>query len=166
MPKSLGWIAALSVATALPHPALAQDHAGHDHGGQPTENRHRLPPIYDAQIRQAGETIKAKFGTPDLALAAGYRQPRSGTPTMGEHWVNPSLVRRPDIDRNWPEILMFAEIGGVKTLVGAAWIRREEAGAAEPALFDGVSGIWHRHEASDPLIQAMLANRTGSEGRL
>lgn len=141
-----GILAALVIAT----PVVAAETGGYG-GGIQVNAKAR------AQLDAARAELEAKYGTPEKALAAGWRRPANGTPTMGEHWGNPTLLADPAMDPLKPEVLMFATIKGKLSLVGASWIKRQPKEAPVPKLFDGMDNMWHRHDATDPLNMAMAA---------
>ncbi len=148
--------------------ALSQ---AHDHGDHDDHADHAAHESHDGgygsavsvnetarqQIDAAKAEIMANYGSPEQAQAAGWRRPRSSTPTMGEHWSNPQLARQAGFDPSKPEILMYAPINGELTLVGASWMNRQPPEADIPPLFDGLDNMWHRHDATDALNRAQAA---------
>ncbi len=157
--------------------ASAQSTQQHEHDGDVAPHDHPGDTGYGSELvvsEQAREQIDtarahilANYDTPEKAEAAGWRRPRSSTPTMGEHWTNPSLRRQPGVDPLNPEILMFAPINGELTLVGASWVNAQPPEAPLPQLFDNMDAMWHRHDASDPLNRAgAAAARTTGRGNV
>lgn len=138
--------------------ARAQAQAGHQHAA---------PASATADSAQLAEqlaevrTAVAPFATEEAALAAGFRRPASSTPTMGEHWANPSRVRDGVLDRAQPEILMYATVNGTRQLVGVAYLIPARQITTAPSLFTGDAERWHSHGADDPLVAALV----GGEGR-
>lgn len=159
----------VSVSAQTQHAGHAVEHdraeAGEQQGGYGVAAA--LPAETRAQLDAAKASIQANYSTPEKAEAAGWRRPRSSTPTMGEHWSNPQLVRQAGFDPNNPEILMFAPINGELKLVGASWMNRQGADEDVPPLFTGLENMWHRHGASDALnrAQAAVAAANGRQAR-
>jgi len=146
---------------------LAQNHDQHAGHGSDYGGALSVSPTARSQIDAARAAILQNYDTPEKAEAGGWRRPRSSTPTMGEHWTNPRLMADATLDPRQPEILMFTPIEGQLTLVGASWVNRQPPEAPLPQLFDGLDGMWHRHDASDPLNQARaaIAARSGGNSR-
>jgi hypothetical protein len=155
------WLAMSATVWAAPQQHDHDSHTEHSHGAENTDTGYGHVMTVSALARQqldnARNSIMTRYSSPEEAEAAGWRRPRSSTPTMGEHWTNPGLMREQGVDPLRPEILMFAPINGSLTLVGASWVNRQEADAPLPELFDGMDAMWHRHDASDPLNRAGAA---------
>ena len=183
---SIGMMGAcLAAPMVLASPLAKQDHSSHampdearDGPAEPVHRHHAhshsvsefgsIPPATAEKLSKAKAFILENYATPEQALAKGWRRPRGATPTMGGHWANRKLIRDDRLDIRRPEVLIFAPVQGEMRLVGASWIRRQSADEPTPDLFEGLEGMWHRHDASDPLNQAMaqmIAGARPGQGR-
>jgi hypothetical protein len=68
-------------------------------------------------------------------------------PSMGEHWVNPSMVFEGKFDVAHPAILTYSLVHGRPTLLGVVFAIPLAPGEAPPAAF-GPRAIWHEHNGS------------------
>lgn len=127
---------AAGVLLALPVAAQQMDH--HHDMVMP------LSAKADSQIAHAKE-IAAAWSTPEAARAAGYLPRFGDVPLQGEHYTNRNLVLAGTFDLDHPPVLMFANIKGVETLVGAAYAYEVKADEPTPAGFDGDADQWHEH---------------------
>ncbi len=141
---------------AADHPA-DHDHAaaGHDHAGPivsctdlaappwnglPTADRERV-----AALRASVEHL----ATPDAAQSAGFRPALGDIPGMGVHFVHSERGRN-GVRPGEPDHLLFSEIGGELTLVGAAYAFIDVPDTTEPIPFDSDLARWHDHPEFAP----------------
>lgn len=89
----------------------------------------------------------AAYNDRAAAIAAGYRRIGLDFPSMGEHWVNTSLLLEGRFDPARPAMLAYATVGGRPTLVGVIYAVPLAPGAAAPPLPGGVHA-WHEHNGS------------------
>ena len=98
--------------------------------------------------KQIDDVVKqsAHYASVDSAKANGFNPVFGWLPTMGTHWVNPSLL----FDRNkltiaTPSNLMFSPMHGKDTLVGVAYAYFAKPDSITNVhLFDG-DPAWHDH---------------------
>ncbi|HEY0972256.1 MAG TPA: hypothetical protein VGE02_14905 [Gemmatimonadales bacterium] len=81
------------------------------------------------------------------AMRAGYRRVGMDFPAMGEHWVNPGLVIRGELDPAAPAILAYVPVDGEPTLVGVGYAVTMAPGAPPPSLPAGTR-YWHEHNGT------------------
>jgi hypothetical protein len=134
-------LAAVAARDTLPH-------AGHAHGAADAR-RDTVTAAARAQLA-AARRATASLGTPEAAVAAGYRPMFGHVPLQGEHYVRVDLVVGDAFDVERPSVLMFAPVRGRPTLVGAAYAFLHPVGAPPPAGFDGAGDAWHAHERLAP----------------
>jgi hypothetical protein len=83
----------------------------------------------------------AKFHDPATAAREGYRRIGPDFPTLGQHWVNPSLVLAGEFDPARPSVLAYAEIDGVQTIVKVAYALPVD-GPDTTAQYPWLDGAW------------------------
>jgi hypothetical protein len=100
-----------------------------------------------ANLALRARTATERFRDPEVARAAGYRPVGPDFPSMGRHWIHPSLILREVPDPDAPPILEYAELRGRPTLVGVAYaalVRDGPPAFALPVPADG----WHFHQGT------------------
>ena len=102
-----------------------------------------------AQARKQLDDVlrqSSHYASIDSAKAAGFNPVFGWLPTMGTHWVNPSLLfDRSKLTLGSPSNLMFSPMNGVQKLVGVAYAyfaKPDSIGSVH--LFDG-DPPWHDH---------------------
>lgn len=127
-------------------PARAQhpdDHAGLSHA----------PLVTSAESSAENAAVEAtraavvRFADRRVAIAAGYRRVGMDFPSMGEHWINPSMLVSGSFDPRSPAVLNYATLNGQPRLLGvvfAAVLAPEE----KPPSFPGAGAVWHEHNGS------------------
>jgi hypothetical protein len=145
-----GCVCALASLAALgPRDALAQTSAGTEHSMH-SDRAQQVTSHSDAAIDSLlGEARKASeaFSDRSAAISAGYRRVGMDFPSMGEHWVNPSLVLEEKFDVARPAILTYTVVRGRPLLLGVVYAIPLAPGQEPPAAF-GPGAIWHEHNGS------------------
>ena len=77
------------------------------------------------------------------AILDGYRMIGSDFPSMGEHWINISLLFDGELDPERPEVLSYVVVSGKPRLLGVAYALPLLAGESAPEWPAG--GAWHDH---------------------
>jgi hypothetical protein len=146
----VGWIGGLaSLAALCPRHALAQTSAGAEHSMH-SDRAQQVLPRSDAAVdsllgvaRRASEA----FSDRSAAISAGYRRVGMDFPSMGEHWVNPSLVLEEKFDVARPAILTYTVVRGRPLLLGVVYAIPLAPGQEPPTAF-GPEAMWHEHNGS------------------
>jgi hypothetical protein len=126
--RALGTVLGMLVAAA---PVAAQAHAD------------SLSADEAAFIREAIESTRA-FRSQTEAIRAGYRKLGPDFPGMGEHWVQPALIVRGELDPRRPPVLSFLDVGGEPVLVGLAFTLPLGPDDGPPEGPFGTD-VWHDH---------------------
>lgn len=106
----------------------------------------RLGPSAQNFIKRAIAASRP-FLSRSAAIRAGYRRLGPDFPGMGEHWIQPALVVRGEVDPTRPSVLCYLEIDGEPVLVGLAFTAPLGPGDQPPAEPFG-RGVWHDHKGS------------------
>lgn len=102
-----------------------------------------LPITIDSLIASAARETR-RFTDRRVAVEAGYRRIGTDFPGMGEHWLNVRALMRPEIDPALPTLLIYADIGGRPTLLGAGFAVVTH-GDTTPMDMPGWPDQWHEH---------------------
>ena len=95
---------------------------------------------------QAHPSVEA-FRDRSAAVAAGYRRVGIDFPSMGEHWVNTSLLFLGRFDIAKPAMLSYATIEGRPVLTGVVYALLLKPGELPPSV-PGGRGMWHDHSGT------------------
>jgi hypothetical protein len=95
---------------------------------------------------QAHPSVEA-FRDQSAAVAAGYRRVGMDFPSMGEHWLNTSLLFLGRFDIAKPAMLSYATIEGRPALTGVVYALLLKPGELPPRVPGGV-GMWHDHSGT------------------
>ena len=95
------------------------------------------------QVRAA----TARYADVDVAIADGYRRVGHDFPAMGEHWINLREAAADRFDSARPQILLYIENGGRRTIAGAAFLAIQDPGEAMPGPAI-LHGAWHEHSGT------------------
>jgi hypothetical protein len=95
---------------------------------------------------QARRSVEA-FRDRSAAIAAGYRRVGMDFPSMGEHWLNASLLIGGRFDIAKPALLSYAMIEGRPVLIGVAYALLLQPGELAPPI-PGGKGAWHDHSGT------------------
>jgi len=126
-----GVVCVVALAAAVPAQAVQQVGDARDS----VEVAHML-----ATIRVAAE----RYADVNAAIAAGYRLVGEDMPNMGEHWINPRIAMRGELDPALPAALTYLPDGDGRMLTGVAFIAPQMPGRAlPPPPIRGAS--WHFH---------------------
>ena len=98
---------------------------------------------FAAQARPSVEAFRDR----SAAIAAGYRRVGMDFPSMGEHWLNASLLIQGRFDIAKPALLSYAMIQGRPVLTGVAYALLLQPGELAPPV-PGGKGAWHDHSGS------------------
>jgi hypothetical protein len=98
---------------------------------------------FAAEVR--GST--ARYQDQAEAEKDGYRKIGPDFPSMGEHWLNRSLVMRGEIDPLRPPILEYITVGGRPVLAGVAYAKLAY-GDPPVTVIPAPAGAWHYHAGS------------------
>jgi hypothetical protein len=98
---------------------------------------------FAAQARRSVEAFRDR----SAAIAAGYRRVGMDFPSMGEHWLNASLLIQGRFDIAKPALLSYAMIEGRPVLTGVAYALLLQPGDLPPPV-PGGRGIWHDHSGT------------------
>ena len=96
-------------------------------------------------LRHSRRTTEA-YHRFEAAVADGFLPVGADAPAMGRHWVNIVRLYDGEIDAAKPEILMYTEVNGRKSLVGIGFgyvVSREEHATPPANPFD--PDDWHIH---------------------
>ena len=117
-----------------------------------------------ANTARAGVEV---FRDRSVAMAAGYRRIGMDFPSMGEHWVNTTVLYEGVFDVAKPALLSYAMIDGRPVLTGAVYALLLSPGEHPPAV-PGGSGQWHDHsgtlgeESSVPVHHGGMSDSSAS----
>jgi hypothetical protein len=100
-----------------------------------------------AELVARARAATERFRDPEVARAAGYRPVGPDFPSMGRHWVHPSLILREMPDPGAPPILEYAELSGRPTLVGVAYAALVRDGPP-PFVLPVPADAWHFHQGT------------------
>jgi hypothetical protein len=140
----------------LPTPAAGQ------HAHTPPAPADTTDPAIAAFLTEVRAATRS-YRSLDAAIAAGYRAMGPAMPNMGEHWVNPAIAVRRDIDPARPAVLTYVRVGGVPVLTGVAYIAPVPPGAPVPPP-PAPGARWHFH-SGDLAEEAFGAlDHAGGEG--
>ncbi len=98
---------------------------------------------FAAQARPGVEIFRDR----SAAIAAGYRRVGMDFPSMGEHWLNRSLLLQDRFDIAKPALLSYAMIEGRPVLTGAVYGLLLQPGELPPPVPGGRGG-WHDHSGT------------------
>ncbi|HEX9129384.1 MAG TPA: hypothetical protein VF850_09495 [Gemmatimonadaceae bacterium] len=87
------------------------------------------------------------FRDQSTAVAAGYRRVGMDFPSMGEHWLNTSLLFLNRFDIAKPAMLSYATIEGRPVLTGVVYALLLKPGELPPPV-PGGRGMWHDHSGT------------------
>jgi len=117
-----------------------------------------------ASTARAGVEV---FRDRSVAMAAGYRRIGMDFPSMGEHWVNTTVLYEGVFDVAKPALLSYALIDGRPVLTGAVYALLLSPGEHPPAV-PGGAGQWHDHsgtlgeESSVPVHHGGISDSSAS----
>ena len=118
----------------------------HSHAASGADAGDVRDPTVASLIERVREAT-AHLRDPRAAARAGYRRMGTDFPAMGEHWVNPGLLLRRDLDFGAPAILTYTTIDGRATLTGVVLTMGLSPGESPPPVA-GAERPWHEHNAS------------------
>jgi hypothetical protein len=87
------------------------------------------------------------FRDRNAAIAAGYRRVGMDFPSMGEHWLNTSVLFQGRFDIAKPAMLSYATIEGRPVLTGVVYALLLKPGELPPRV-PGGRGVWHDHSGT------------------
>ena len=163
-------LAARAALAALVALAAAPASAQHDHhapaaASAPAAPGSTGPAPLDAASAAFVAAVRegtAPFKDLSAAIAAGYRPLGPDMPNMGEHWVNPALAIRTEIDPARPSVLTYIRVDGRPVLTGAAFTRPVRPGERVPP--PPVGPGWHFHAADLDMEAYGLSPHGASHG--
>jgi hypothetical protein len=88
-----------------------------------------------------------RFRDQSAAINAGYKPIGMDFPSMGEHWVNTSVLYEGRFDPAKPAMLSYATIDGRHVLTGVVYALLLRPGELAPPV-PGGSGAWHDHSGT------------------
>jgi hypothetical protein len=158
--RSLILFCVTGVVLALTPAAHAQSDGSDAHAGAEQSTAHsphsHAPPGADAgdahdptvaslieRVREATAHLRDR----GAAARAGYRRMGIDFPAMGEHWVNPGLLLRRELDFSAPAILTYTAIDDRATLTGVVFAIGLGPGETPPPVA-GKQRPWHEHNES------------------
>jgi hypothetical protein len=94
-----------------------------------------------AEFASLAHEATARFQDKATAIGEGYRQIGPDFPTLGQHWVNMSILFTGLFDPARPSVLAYADIGGKPTLVKVAYALPIGATETVPD-FPWAAGAW------------------------
>jgi len=103
----------------------------------------RLPIVIDSLIAETTRGTE-RFADRRAAAVAGYRRVGADFPGMGEHWLNVQALLKGGVDPSRPTLLIYADIGGQPTLLGAGFAVITHGDSA-PTGLPGWPDRWHEH---------------------
>lgn len=143
-------VCALAMLAALgPRHTLGQTSAVAEHSMHGDRAQQAVPhndPAIDSLLGIARKATEP-FSDRGAAISAGYRRVGMDFPSMGEHWVNPSLVLEERFDVARPAILTYTVVRGRPLLLGVVYAIPLAPGQEPPAAF-GPEALWHEHNGS------------------
>jgi len=98
---------------------------------------------FAAQAHSSAEAFRDR----SASVAAGYRRVGMDFPSMGEHWVNTSLLFLGRFDIAKPAMLSYAIIEGRPVLTGVVYALLLKPGELPPSV-PGGRGMWHDHSGT------------------
>jgi hypothetical protein len=101
----------------------------------------------ESAVVDATRAVTTRFADRRAAIAAGYRRVGMDFPSMGEHWINPSMLVSGSFDRSSPAILTYVTVNGEPRLLGVVYAAVLAPGEKPPS-FPGGSAMWHEHNGS------------------
>ena len=117
------------------------------------------PTVSATALKQINEVEQAvrPMATTAGAEAAGFHPVLGWIPTMGVHWVStPRIASGRTFKLDQPANLMFSQINGHDSLVGAAYaFVAADNDSTRPASFDG-NPPWHEHTNFTPPGQVLV----------
>ena len=108
---------------------------------------------------QAHPSVEA-FRDRSAAVAAGYRRVGMDFPSMGEHWLNTSLLFLGRFDIAKPAMLSYATIEGRPVLTGVVYALLLKPGELPPPVLGG-RGVWHDHSGTLDAESALPVHHGG-----
>lgn len=102
-----------------------------------------LPITIDSLIAETASATQ-RFADRRVAVTAGYRRVGADFPGMGEHWLNVQALLKGTVDPARPTLLIYADIRGQPTLLGAGFAVITH-GDSTPADLPGWPERWHEH---------------------
>lgn len=103
----------------------------------------RLPIVIDSLIAETTRGTE-RFADRRAAVAAGYRRVGADFPGMGEHWLNVQALLKGGVDPTRPTLLIYADVAGQPTLLGAGFAVITHGDTA-PTDLPGWPDRWHEH---------------------
>lgn len=134
----------LLLALAFPAHLLAQGAEGHTGMYHSLAGRGPDAAAVDAMIEMTRRGTQ-RFADRRAAVAAGYRRVGMDFPSMGEHWINPSMLIGGHFDPGTPAILTYAAVNGVPRLLGVVYAVALVPGESPPVI---PGAVWHEHNGS------------------
>jgi hypothetical protein len=111
---------------------------------------------FAAQARPSAEVFRDQ----SAAIAAGYRRVGMDFPSMGEHWLNRSLLLQDRFEIAKPALLSYAMIEGRPVLTGVVYALLLQPGELPPPV-PGGRGVWHDHSGTLTEESALPVHRGG-----
>jgi hypothetical protein len=103
-------------------------------------------PAVSAFVQRAREGT-ARYRDQTIAVEDGYRRLGPDFPAMGEHWANPELVAKGELDAARPALLTYARVNGTPMLTGVVYaIPLTDGERPPPSPF--AAAHWHDHLGS------------------
>lgn len=104
-----------------------------------------------------------RFSDLSVAMAEGYRRLGPDFPGMGEHWINPTLVIKGELNPSRPPVLSYARVSGEARLVGFAFTRVLAPGESPP---EGPfpPAAWHDHSGGVDEESVLLSGPASVHG--
>jgi hypothetical protein len=100
-----------------------------------------------ADFVAATRAATSRYQDQRVALQDGYRRIGPDFPSMGEHWLNRTLVMRAEVDPARPPILEYILVNGQPVLAGVAFAKLVY-GAAPESPIPAPPSAWHYHAGS------------------
>jgi hypothetical protein len=111
---------------------------------------------FAALARPSAEAFRDR----SAAVAAGYRRVGMDFPSMGEHWLNTSLLFLGRFDIAKPAMLSYATIEGRPVLTGVVYALLLKPGELPPPV-PGGRGMWHDHSGTLDAESALPVHHGG-----
>jgi len=99
------------------------------------------------EFASASRVAVVRFRDRAAAIEAGYHRIGMDFPSMGEHWVNTSVLYQGGFDVAKPALISYAVIDGRPTLTGAVYAVFLLPGETPPPV-PGGQGMWHDHSGT------------------